>query len=82
MGVLELVEAVSRSRNRDPLLINECAVTGSKADTRHDLRSDASDFVLLDHNSGEVEATSGLHVSQILLNEGSGGGARSFLKTI
>ena len=71
MGVLELVEAVPQSCNRGFSLINECAVTGFKTDTRRDPRSDASDFVLVDHNSGEVEATSRLHVSQILLNEGS-----------
>ncbi len=82
MGDLELVEAVSRFRNRRFWLINECAVTGFETDTRRDPRSDAFDFMLLDHNSEEVEASSGLHVSQILLNEGSGGYVRSFLRTI
>ncbi len=67
MRVLELDEAAPRSCGRGSPFINECAVLRFKMDTRHDLRSDVSDLVLPDHGSGELEATSGLHVSQGLI---------------
>ncbi len=82
MRVLGFDGVAPRPHNREFPLINERAILGLKTDTRHDQGSDASDFVLPGHNFGGVEATPGLHVSQILLNEGSGGAVRSFFEAM